>query len=168
MTDYDFSSVPDEAVKELHRQAEICLQGTVQLAIAADQRATTQSGILGAASVALLVASGNLASAQHPNPAFVLSTVVVAFLLFVGALFCGRAARSVDYHVAGYEPKSLVRAAKNEIWMLKCATEDVQRRIDSNRIILEEASKLLTFGRGVAFCAAPLGFAIYWLFSLPS
>jgi hypothetical protein len=45
----DFSNVPRGAAKELCRQGELCLQGTVQLAIALDQRATTLTGVVGAA-----------------------------------------------------------------------------------------------------------------------
>lgn len=56
----DFSNVPDSAVKELHRQGELCLLGTMQLALAADQRATTLSGILGAGAVALAAATAGL------------------------------------------------------------------------------------------------------------
>jgi hypothetical protein len=63
----DFSEIPDNAVKELHRQGELCLLGTMQLAVAADQRATTLSGILGAGSVALAAAMAGLISGAHPN-----------------------------------------------------------------------------------------------------
>jgi hypothetical protein len=47
-TALDLDQAPLESVKELHRQAETCLAGTVQLAISADQRATTMAGIFGA------------------------------------------------------------------------------------------------------------------------
>jgi hypothetical protein len=64
---YDFSNVPAGAIREVHRQGEICLQSIVQLALAADQQATTLTGILGAASVALLVATAAMISNIHPN-----------------------------------------------------------------------------------------------------
>jgi hypothetical protein len=64
----DFSNIPAETIKELHRQGEICLQGTVQLAIACDQRATTLTSILGAGTIALMVATGTMISSLTPRP----------------------------------------------------------------------------------------------------
>jgi len=84
----DFSKVPDEAIKELHRQGEVCLQGTVQLALAADQKASTLTGILGAGSVALIAATVTMISAARHNYALIGAAVTTSILLLVGAFFC--------------------------------------------------------------------------------
>ena len=161
----DFSNIPNETIKEFHRQGEVCLQGTVQLAIAADQRATTLTGTLGAAAVALMVATGALVSNPSllPDTALVYATLVTALMLFVGAILCAMVARSTDFFVAGYEPKNLAKSAANELWMLRYAAEDVQVRIDGNRRTLDASSRMLTWGRGMAVAALPVGAAIFLL-----
>jgi hypothetical protein len=162
---YDFSGVSDNIVKEVHRQAELCLQQTVQIAVAADQRASTLTGILGAGAIALLVASGNMLSAQTPKTALVAAAITAAIVLYLAALRCAQAARSTDYFLAGYEPRFWVGATSDEVWMLRFAAEDLQRRIDANRATLEVSSKMLTQGRSIALLAVPAGLAAYLLSS---
>lgn len=59
----DFSTIPEGAIEEILRNGEACLEGTIQLAIAADQRATTMAGIFGAGSVALLAVAATILAA---------------------------------------------------------------------------------------------------------
>ncbi len=157
----DLSAVPDETIKELHRQGELCLQGTVQLAIAADWRATTLTGILGAGSIALIVAGASMISNPLSHPALIVATLTTALMLFFGALQCARAARSIDYFVAGYEPRLLAQSANDETWMLRFAAEDIQTRITRNRETLARSSRMLTRGRVIAFTAVPIGVAAF-------
>jgi hypothetical protein len=158
---YDFSSVPAGAIREVHRQGEICLQSTVQLALAADQRATTLTGILGAASVALLVATAAMISNIHPNWALVCAAAITAVLLFIGALFCARATQPVDFFIAGYEPKRMASVAQDETWILRYAAEDVQARIDANRDSLVRASWWLIWGRRIALLGVLSGLMVF-------
>jgi len=162
----DFSNIPADAIKELHRQGEICLQSTMQLALAADQRATTLTGIMGAGAVALLAATATMISSAHPSAALIGTGAGTATLLFVGALFCAWAAQPLDFFVAGYEPRRMAPAARDETWILRYATEDMQIRIDSNRASLVHASRLLTWGRSIALLAVPLGITIFFAISL--
>lgn len=157
MSNLDCSAVPDSAIGELHRQGEICLQGTVQLATALDQRATTTSGILGAGALALLTAAAAMSGASRPIVPFIIGATTTAVLLFCGALFCAWAARSTDFFVAGYEPRLLVKSASDENWMLRYAVEDIQMRINANRQALEYSSKLFTWGRRIGLIAVPCG-----------
>lgn len=160
----DFSQIPPEAIKELHRQSEICLQGTLQLALAVDQRAITLTGILGAGSIALAAARVTMLSSVHPNPAMVGAAAITALVLFSAALLCAWAARPSSFHVAGYEPKRMAKAALNDIWILRYATEDAQVRIDSNRRSLERASRNLAWGMCVAMIALPVGASVFSLY----
>jgi len=162
--DLDCSMVPDNAIGELHRQAEMCLQGTVQLATALDQRATATSGIFGVGALALFTAAAAMSgAAARPIVPFIVGAAVTAVLLFCGALFCAWAARSADFFVAGYEPRFLVKAASDEHWMLRYAVEDIQTRIDANRMAQEYSSRLFTWGMRVGLIAVPCGIAAFFM-----
>src|SRR5258705_3722648 len=104
-TTLDLSGVPLEGVQELHRQAETCLAGTVQLAIAGDLRATTMAGIFGAGSVALLAAIATVLAASSPYAPFIGGAAATSLCLFAAALAHGMAAAPTDFHVGGYEAK---------------------------------------------------------------
>jgi hypothetical protein len=161
----DFSNIPAAAARELCRQCELCLQGTVQLAIAIDQRATTLTGILGAGSIALVAATVSLSISPDRKIALIVSAAVTALVLYGGALLCAWAARSTDFHVAGYEPRKLAISATDdnaELWMQRYAAEDVQARIDHNRRELEKSSRYFTWGRRIALCAIPIGIFIFF------
>jgi len=163
----DFSAVEPEAIKELHRQAETCLQGTIQFAIAADHRATTLTGIFGTGSVALLAAAATVLAGSQPNFALVLGAGVTALFLLGAALSCFWASRPVDFSVAGYEPRLLAPSvAADPIWMVRYATEDMQRRIDFNRAALERAARWVLCGAVIALVAILAGvgtFFAVWL-----
>jgi hypothetical protein len=96
----DLSEISLASVQELHRQAETCLSGTVQLAIAADQRATTMAGIFGAGSVALLAAVATILAATSPNNPFIGGASAMAALFFVAAVTSAMAA-TVHWHRTG-------------------------------------------------------------------
>ena len=149
----DFSHVPDQAVGELYRSGETCLMGTVQLAIAADQRATTMAGIFGAGSVALLAAAATVQTGLQGNPALVWAALLTALPLFIAGLVCAWSARPADFYVAGYEPRLLAKSVSDDLWMKRYASEDIQIRIDRNRITLERAAALLSRGAAVACCS---------------
>jgi hypothetical protein len=139
----------------------------VQLAIAADQRATTLTGILGAGSVALVAATVSLIISQNHKIPLILSAAITSFILYCGSLLCAWAARSSDFHVAGYEPRKLVNSGTQDtdIWMQRYAAEDIQIRIDHNRRELEKSARYLTWGRRIALCAVPIGALTFFVAS---
>jgi hypothetical protein len=154
----DFSKIPATTAKELCRQGELCLQGTVQLAVAADQRATTLVGIFGAGSAALLAAAVSLSMNHSNKSSLIAAAMVTAFLLYCGALLCAWASRSTDFHVGGYEPRFLVMSVpQDEENLMRYVAEDVQTRISFNRDRLNNAAWYLNFGRVIALCAVPIG-----------
>jgi hypothetical protein len=159
----DLSEVPLESVQELHRQAETCLAGTVPLAIAADQRATTMMGIFGAGAVALLAAIATVLAAATPNVPFIGGAGGTAALLFTAALIAAMAAAPIDFHVGGYEPKRIVRSAGDLAWMLRYAIKDMQDRIDVNREVLERSAHLLRVAMAFAVAAIPMGCLVFIL-----
>lgn len=154
--------VPDEAVDELHQNAEKCLLGTVQLAIAADQRATTMAGIFGAGSIALLATAATLRASSN-EPDLIWAAIITAIILYIATLFCAWSARPVDIFIGGYEPRLFIDCASDPIWMKKYATTDMQVRIDKNRRTLLEASKFLSIGAGLATLSPLFGATIYFM-----
>jgi hypothetical protein len=162
-TVYDFSNVPDEALNEFHRQAELWLEGTIKIAIAADGRATTSTGILSAATGALVVLAANLASSAAPNRALLAAVIVAALCLLIAAGFCATAARPIDFYVSGYEPKNLHPAAATEQHIKRVSAADIQFRIDSNKRALAQAAKALRRGQIIAAASAPIFIIIYCL-----
>jgi hypothetical protein len=157
----DLSGVPDESIRELHKQAETCLAGTVQFAIAADQRATTMAGIFGAGCIALLAAIATVLAATAPYSPFIGGAAGMALLLFAAAITSGMAAIPTDFHVGGYEPKRLAKSASDLIWMLRYALDDMQDRIDVNRSVLERSARLLRVATAFAVGAIPLGILVF-------
>jgi hypothetical protein len=157
----DLSEIPEEGVRELHKQAETCLAGTVQFAIAADQRATTMAGIFGAGCIALLAAIATVLAASVPYSPFIGGAAAMSLLLFAAALTSGMAATPTDFHVGGYEPKRLARSATDLVWMLRYALDDMQDRIDANRNVLERSARLLRVAMAFAVGAIPFGILVF-------
>jgi hypothetical protein len=148
---YDFSDVPDSVVPEFHRLASETLDGTIQIALAADVRATTLAGIFGGASVALLAAIATiLAGNSAPYHILLLPSFVASFCLFVAATLCAWSSRPIDFFMGGYEPRLIQESAKDMNWMLRFATEDIQTRIDANKAALSTGAKFLQCGMAIA------------------
>jgi hypothetical protein len=157
----NFSRVPAEAVKELHRQGELCLQGSLHLAMAADQRATTMTGVLGAATVAVLAMLVPLLAAKPLSVPLVCAGTVTALCLFTAAMLCGWSTASGGLFVPGHDPGRLAHRAADETQLLRIALEELQARIDHNRLALEQASRRLMCARVFAMFAVPAGMAVY-------
>lgn len=167
----DFSNISLAAIKEMHRQGENCLKGTVQLAIAADQRATTLAGVLGGVSAAIMTVAAPLFMSASSNLALTCATLAILLFLFIGAGCAAYAAKPSDFYVAGYEPRRIACSAQGdepELWILRYATEDLQTRIDANRQALECTSAYLHCAVLAATFAMPAGVFIFLVLHLAS
>ena len=160
---YDFSSVPDKSVDEILLQGQECLAGTIQLAIASDQRATAMVGVFGAGFVALLATSAVIVTGEKYNEALLYACLITSFGLFFASVFCAWAAKPVDFFVSGYEPRHLIKSASDLVWLKRYAAEDVQVRIDSNSKYLILAGDWVQLGAKTAFCSPVLGALVFWL-----
>jgi hypothetical protein len=159
MTTVDYRAVPSGALAELNRQGDACLQGTMHLAIANDQRAVMLTGVFGAAAGALVALLGVLFTAAHePSTAFLTAIAVAALLLFAASILCAFSARPADFFVTGYEPRFLAQGCDGDdvTSILRATLEDVQKRIDHNRIALVRSGRWLTCGMVIAGAALPL------------
>jgi len=157
----NWEKISDGAVREIHRQGEEVLKGTVQLALAADQRATTLCGIFGGGAVALLAAAATILAGSNLSAPSLIAALVTALLLFVASLFCASAARPTAFFVGGYEPRFLISSGTDEMWMLRYASDDLQDRIDANRKALDHAASLVQWGMRFAGSAIVAGIAAF-------
>jgi len=144
---------------ELLRQAEECLSGTIQLALAADQRGTTTTGILGAGTVALLAAAATIGDGR---PALLAALLATSAVLFLAALLCAWSSRPTDFYIGGYEPKLLSQCGGDLIWMKRCSTADVQNRISTNRKFLELSSRVFIAAVMIAAFSPFVGIGTYF------
>ncbi len=154
---HDFSSLPNNAVDEVLRLGEATLTGTVQIAVAADQRATAMAGIFGAGFVALLAVAAAIATNERYTPSLFFAALTTATGLFVAAVCCAWAARPNDFFVGGYEPRHIMKSTGDVVWMKRYACEDVQKRIDANARSLEKGAKLVIAGAVIAFLSPVAG-----------
>lgn len=160
---YDFSSIPNDSVDEILQQGQDCLSGTIQLAIASDQRATAMASIFGAGFVALLATAAAIFGGSTFNEPLFYACLTTSSALFIASFICAWAARPIDFFVGGYEPRYLIKSAGDSSWMKKYAAEDVQKRIDANRKCLSKSSKCVTIGATIALVAPLLGLLAFWL-----
>jgi hypothetical protein len=153
--------IPDDAVEELLRLGTDCLDGTIQLALASDQRGVTLGAFFGAGAVALLAAAGAAAPGGGALPA---PFLVTAALLFFAAVLCAWSARPSNFYVGGYEPDLLAESAADLTWMKRHVISDVQRRVTANRRALRLAGSYTSCGMIVAAIAPFIGIAAYFAF----
>lgn len=157
----DWRGIPDSAVREILRQGETYLDGTLKTGIGADQRATTLMGIYGAIGVALLVSAATLATRAQPDLSLIGAIVVTALLVLLAGAICGFAGKPIDFYVAGYEPEKIIKSSTDELWLLRFVCEDLQRRIDMNRRSLEKSADLISKSFLVAGAAIVVGIVVF-------
>ena len=161
----DLSNIPDGTIEELHRQAETCLQNSMHLAIAADSRATMLGTIFCGGSVALLAAVATIiagGSAVQLRSA-IAALLVTAISFLIATAFCVVAGRPTEFFISGYEPRDLARSAtQDRFWMLRYVTEDIQKRIDANKLRLQRSADLLNSGLIAASVGIVGSAALFW------
>jgi hypothetical protein len=157
-----WDGISEDATREILRQGELYLDRTLQTAIAADQRATTLMGIYGAVGVALLVAGATLETRPQPDLSLITSIVVMAFLILIAGLMCGRAGKPVDFYISGYEPNKLMPSSTDRMWLLRYICEDLESRIDANKKILRKSSFLILASFALAGLSVMAGVVIFF------
>jgi hypothetical protein len=167
----DFHSIHPTAIGEISRQGESCLQGTMQLAVANDQRAVILSGVFGTAAAALAALLAALYTSPNVPPcAFLIAIAVAGSLLFVASIICAESAKPTDFFVTGYEPRLLAPgfASEDITPALTDMLDDVQRRINHNRAALKHSGRLLTVGVRIAEIALPMSVIAFFTVSFVS
>jgi hypothetical protein len=157
---WEWGDVSLEIVREVVRQSELHMHDLLAAALAADQRATNQAGILGGFGVGLLGAAATLMSSNLAHDA-ALAMVVAGGGLILGAFLSGYAAKPSDYFAIGFEPYRLLPAAKDEKRMLQRIAESVQQRIVSNERVLTKTAKFTQYGYTMAAASIGLAATVY-------
>lgn len=98
----DWTNVKPEVAREILRQGEMHLQGMLQLAIAADQRATTTAGIFLAVVAAVLAV---IFTASPSGLLLLAGSVLAASYIIAGAL-CILASLPIEFGIPGNYPKN--------------------------------------------------------------
>jgi hypothetical protein len=139
----DWDDVSQDMAREILARGDLYLATQVQMAIAADQRATTAASIL--ASMATAIAAAFIAFWDKSNnlDALIGGLVGAAFLL-VGAGIAAWAARPTDFEASGNHPSGWYAGRKKRLAaMIGGEAESVQRRILKNDITLVNNQKAL-------------------------
>jgi hypothetical protein len=164
------TAVPLELAREITRQAETRLMVIMQLAIAADARATMLCGIFGAASVGLGAAVLAYLGSGHPASRLILSWTVTAVLLLAASIIAAFATAPRDFWLAGGMPITLRRYARNDTeWrseaeMLDGIAQGLAESIERDRELLEQESRRVRFSLWFALAAVIFGPIVYFLF----
>ena len=165
------NKIPVELAREIARQGEVRLGALMTVAIGADTRATTLCGILGATCTAVAAAIfAYLAIGQANKPQLIAAGVMVAALLFLGAIMAAIAASPRDYYVAGGRPQALRNWAwsgtewRDEASMLDASSQRYAKEIEADSRILDSNTKRIKWSLGLAAASLPLGIFIYFLY----
>lgn len=158
----DWNDVDVEMARQILAQGELYLQGQVQLAIAADQRATTAASIFG--SMATAVAAVVIAFWDNSkDDAALAAGLVGAALLLAAAVFAAIAARPVAFDVAGNHPAKWIDDRKGSlVARIGRECESYQRRITFNDSVMSRNKGWITIAFGVALIAPPVS-VLVWL-----
>jgi hypothetical protein len=158
----DWTDVKEDMARQILAQGELYLQGQVQLAIAADQRATTAASIF--ASMATAVAAAVIAfwDSSSNQPALY-AGLIAAALLLVAACFAARAARPAPFDLPGNHPCKWFDDRKNQlVQRIGREAESYQRRITHNDAVMSENKGWIMIAFGIAL-ATPAVSVAAWL-----
>lgn len=150
--------------REILRQGEIFLKGTLTVASGIDQRASTLASIFSASATAALAAAAAIHISDQPDQILVLSAVAIAITWFIGAGLCVWVLLPTKYHLPGNHPQNWchdeVRLGPlNEA--IGGEAENYQEKIDFNVASLKSDGLFLRMGT-VTGCLAPaVGFLVW-------
>lgn len=161
--EWNWEGVSEAALRDLIDLAESHLTVLFQAAIAADQRAIAQAGILGAFGAALLATAATLAAEAEPAWEVIASFLVAGAGSVLAAFLSGVAARPTGFLPTGDEPSRIVSNAKDHIWMLRFVIQDMQRRIEHNRDVLEKNASVTNAATALAFASIVAAIVAYFL-----
>lgn len=156
-----------DLLREFVRQGEVKLNAILELATAANLRATTLCGIFGTSSVALGGAVLAYAASNHQHLPLILAGIVAGLGFFIAAMVAGWATVPRDFYIAGASPDSLrTRAWLGRGW---CSLDEVlgamgQRYaedIAKDTKILAGDAHCVAWAIGIGFAAPWLGIAVY-------
>jgi len=160
-----WEGISDESQKEILRQAELMVKGTINVTVGHDSRAATVMSVFGAGGIALLAVTATLLGGTKPDYLLISAPVVGAVGLLIAAVCSARAIAPVKFLLPGVKPKTIFFGDVNNDDHLRVALiHSADRAIGHNITILEKSSKwmeLALFVAGAAIAAA-VGFIVLW------
>lgn len=161
MSDTDWTTAPEGHVREIHRSAEKYLDALLQIALAADQRASNGASLFIA--IAVGTAGATLAHwARFHNWAVFGGGMATALVMGIAAYCCLHAGRPVDFHCAGNEPDSwsgTLSIPLPELVGAEC--ENYQEIIEENRAALTRNAECLQRGYVYGVVAPLVGASVF-------
>ncbi|RWE84211.1 MAG: hypothetical protein EOS63_03565 [Mesorhizobium sp.] len=155
-------------LQEILREAEAYLGAQLTSAIAADQRAYTFSGTVGAVSILLVGASYTLATLAVPNSLLSLTSLLAAGALFVAAWMAVMSASSIDFEFSGNQPGHWGDDIERGIEMRDALAEQCdhyESMITANTAAMAKNASLFNSAVNIALAAIGIGGLLfsYWL-----
>lgn len=167
----DLSNAKRSVAAEIVRQAELLLDRQLDLATAADERATSLAGTFCLAGTAIIAGLITLVGA-HPSTSdslpILLGGVVSSGMFLWAALVCVRTTLPADFGIAGNEPTNWeepVIAETRLTAMLISQAENYQEHMEVNHQTLRRNAA--RFKRGALWgVAAPFAGLLVWLLAI--
>ena len=158
-----------DLLREFVRQGEVKLNAILELATAANLRATTLCGIFGTSSVALGGAVLAYAASNHQHLPLILAGIVAGLGFFIAAMVAGWATVPRDFYIAGASP---LLPFRTRAWLGRgwCSLDEVlgamgQRYAEDiakdTEVVRGRCSLCSVWAIGIGFAAPWLGIAVY-------
>jgi hypothetical protein len=160
--------IPIELAREIARQGDARLTALMGLATAADLRATTFCGILGAGSVGAAAAVLAVFVSEHRSAPLIAGGIVLSLGLFLGAICAAWASAPRDFFVGGGNPDKLRGWAwvgdhwRDEFEMLDASAERYARSIAANRTQLTSNSRWMKAALWIALATLVVSIATFF------
>lgn len=160
----------DERLAEMVlRQGEINLEAQLQIALAADQRASTLAGIYTAISVAAFGVSAAMFKADSGAIGLTSAGLTVAAISLVAALLCLGVARPARFHIAGNRPDNWWNDGVRDRTLAECLereSHNYDQYIQHNDEILARNADNLRRALRAGLMAPVAGLAVFLLASV--
>jgi hypothetical protein len=160
-----WDGISDEGQKELLRQAELMVNGSISVTVGHDSRAATVMSVFGAGGIALLAVTASLIAASKPDWLLICAPVVGAIGLLFAAVCSACAIAPVRFLLPGAKPKTMFYGdVKNDAYIRIALIHSADRAIAHNIQTLERSSKWLELALSVAGSSilASIGFIALW------
>lgn len=129
--------------QEIVRLGELVMEDVRELATSGDSRAATLAAAMSAVAAGIFVAAVTiLGFAKYDTKAvYALFASAAIFVLSSGLAILSAA--PADFYVRGFYPKSLAETIGDELQIAKWVAEDIAKKLDANRKVLNKQGRML-------------------------
>jgi hypothetical protein len=162
-----WENVSAQTQREILRQAEMMVNGSVTVALGTDMRAATVMSVFGAGGIALLAAAATLIGSKS-EWLLICAPAVGALGLLIAAVLCARAIAPVRFLLPGVKPKTMFFgdvADEKSLWA--SLIHSAQRAIDHKMTMVMRSAEWfeLSLWVGGAGILCGIGFIALWMAS---